>query len=248
MKKKVIIFSYNLDIGGIEKALINLLKNFNYNKYDVTLVLEEKKGIFLGDIPKQVIVKEYKVSNSKNIVIRKMVNLFKRIKFYLENHNKYSASICYATYSIPGSTLSLIASTNPILFIHSNYKYVYNKDIKKIKQFFYTRRINEFNKIVFVSNESKNDTINIIPEIKDKSVVINNLVDYIDIINKKRYGVSGTEDITVSGSLKTADSAKNHIFCGTTKAPSKIELSYWQDINKVLSETTNAILAQGGNV
>lgn len=184
MKKKVIIFSYNLDIGGIEKALINLLKNFNYNKYDVTLVLEEKKGIFLGDIPKQVIVKEYKVSNSKNVVIRKMVNLFKRIKFYLENHNKYSASICYATYSIPGSTLSLIASTNPILFIHSNYKYVYNKDIKKIKQFFYTRRINEFNKIVFVSNESKNDTINIIPEIKDKSVVINNLVDYIDIINK----------------------------------------------------------------
>ena len=72
--------------------------------------------------------------------------------------------------------------------------------------------------------------------------------EYIDIINKKRYGVSGTEDITVSGSLKTADSAKNHIFCGTTKAPSKIELSYWQDINKVLSETTNAILAQGGNV
>ena len=72
--------------------------------------------------------------------------------------------------------------------------------------------------------------------------------EYIDIINKKRYGVSSTEDITVSGSLKTADSAKNHIFCGTTKAPSKIELSYWQDINKVLSETTNAILAQGGNV
>ena len=72
--------------------------------------------------------------------------------------------------------------------------------------------------------------------------------EYIDIINKKRYGVSGTEDITVSGSLKTADSTKNHIFCGTTKAPSKIELSYWQDINKVLSETTNAILAQGGNV
>lgn len=73
--------------------------------------------------------------------------------------------------------------------------------------------------------------------------------EYIDIINKKRYGVDGSAtDITVIGSLKTADSAKNHISCGTTKAPSKIELSYWQDINKVLSETTNAILAQGGNV
>ena len=73
--------------------------------------------------------------------------------------------------------------------------------------------------------------------------------EYIDIINKKRYGTDGsTTDITVSGSLKTIDSAKNHISCGTTETPSKIELSYWQDINKVLSETTNAILAQGGNV
>ena len=73
--------------------------------------------------------------------------------------------------------------------------------------------------------------------------------EYIDIINKKRYGTDGsTTDITVSGSLKTIDSAENHISCGTTETPSKIELSYWQDINKVLSETTNAILAQGGDV
>ena len=73
--------------------------------------------------------------------------------------------------------------------------------------------------------------------------------EYIDIINKKRYGTDGsTTDITVSGSLKTAYSAKYHISCGTTETPSKIELSYWQDINKVLSETTNAILAQGGDV
>ena len=73
--------------------------------------------------------------------------------------------------------------------------------------------------------------------------------EYIDIITKKRYGTDGSAtDITVSGSLKTIDSAKNHISCGTTETPSKIELSYWQDINKVLSETTNAILAQGGDV
>ncbi len=73
--------------------------------------------------------------------------------------------------------------------------------------------------------------------------------EYIDIINKKRYGTDGSAtDITVSGSLKTIDSAKNYISCDTATAPSKIELSYWQDINKVLSETTNAILAQGGDV
>lgn len=72
--------------------------------------------------------------------------------------------------------------------------------------------------------------------------------EYIDIVNKKRYNGDAVIDITVSGSLKTTDSAKNHISCGITEAPSKIELSYWQDINKVISETTNAILAQGGNI
>ena len=73
--------------------------------------------------------------------------------------------------------------------------------------------------------------------------------EYIDIINKKRYGTDGsTTDITVSGSLKTTDSAKNYISCDTAVAPSKIELSYYQDVNKVLSEITNAVLSQGGDV
>ena len=73
--------------------------------------------------------------------------------------------------------------------------------------------------------------------------------EYIDIINKKRYGTDGSAtDITVSGSLKTTDSAKNYISCDTAVAPSKIELSYYQDVNKVLSEITNAVLSQGGDV
>ena len=41
MKKKILIASYNLDFGGIETSLINLLKNMDLKKYDVTLVLEE---------------------------------------------------------------------------------------------------------------------------------------------------------------------------------------------------------------
>ena len=44
MKKKILIASYNLDFGGIETSLINLLKNMDLEKYDVTLVLEEIKG------------------------------------------------------------------------------------------------------------------------------------------------------------------------------------------------------------
>ena len=71
--------------------------------------------------------------------------------------------------------------------------------------------------------------------------------EYIDVINKKRYNGSTVSDITVSGELKTLDSDVNNIKCSTAISPSKIELSYYQDINKVITNLTNAILAQGGN-
>ena len=74
MKKNILIASYNLDFGGIETSLINLLKNINFNKYKVTLVLEKKEGVFLKDVPKDVVIKEYNVSDAKNFLFRKIVN------------------------------------------------------------------------------------------------------------------------------------------------------------------------------
>ena len=175
--KKILITSYNLDFGGIETALVNLIKNFDLNKYKITLVLEQKDGVFLKDVPTNVTIKEYKVSNSKNIFMRKFINLFKRIKWILFNYKRYDASICYATYSKPCSFLTRIASNNKILFVHSNYYLAYDKDENKVKEFFDGINIKKFNHIVFVSNESKKDVCNVYPEIEKKSVTINNLVD-----------------------------------------------------------------------
>lgn len=40
--------------GGAEKVLIDILKNFNYSKYDVTLLLDTEVGPYIDDIPQQV--------------------------------------------------------------------------------------------------------------------------------------------------------------------------------------------------
>ncbi len=71
--------------------------------------------------------------------------------------------------------------------------------------------------------------------------------EYIDLIRKKRVNGSTETDILVAGELKTVDSDVNNIICGTTIAPEKIDVEYYQDINKVITELRNAILAQGGN-
>lgn len=180
--KKILIASYNLDFGGIEKSLITLLKNFDYTKYKVTLVLEKKEGAFLKNLPKDVVVKEYKVSTNKNILIRKMVNFTKRVKWLILNYKRYSASISYATYSGPCGFLARTSSRNKTLFVHSNYYLTYDKNDSKVKNFFDVLKINKYNHIVFVSNESKKDIVNIYPEIEEKAITINNLVDQEEII------------------------------------------------------------------
>ncbi len=182
-KKNLLISSYNLDFGGIETSLINLLKNFNYDKYNVTLVLEEKKGVYLKNVPKCVRIKEYRVSKCKNILIRKTINLFKKLIFLIGNYKRYYASICYATYSGPCGFVARASSSNKILYIHSNYYEAFNKDKMKVKNFFDNLKIKKYNHIIFVSNESKKDLCKIYSNINDKSYTINNLVDYNSIIS-----------------------------------------------------------------
>ena len=53
MKKRIIIVDCNAKIGGIQKALIALLKQIHVS-YDITLLLLNKEGALLNEIPKDV--------------------------------------------------------------------------------------------------------------------------------------------------------------------------------------------------
>lgn len=51
--KKILIVNNNMDIGGIQKSLVNLLKEI-HDKYEVTLLLFSATGALLKDVPKSV--------------------------------------------------------------------------------------------------------------------------------------------------------------------------------------------------
>ena len=51
MKKQILITACSMDIGGIERSLVGLLNTFNYDIYDVDLLLFSKKGDLLSQIP-----------------------------------------------------------------------------------------------------------------------------------------------------------------------------------------------------
>lgn len=182
--KKILICAYNLDMGGIETSLVNLLKELSKEKCDISLLLQKKEGNLLKHIPKNIHIEEYKLSTNKNILFRKIKNRFKLISFILKNQNKYNISICYATYDYPSSIITRKVSENSIIWIHSDYYYVFHSDLKKYMNFFNKRKINNFKKIVFVSNESKNTFIKNYPELKNKTSVVNNIIDFQSILKK----------------------------------------------------------------
>ena len=174
--KKIVFFSKNLEIGGMEKALVNLLNSL-VNKYEVYLFLEEKKGILLNQLDNKIIIKEYKLYSSRNVLIRKILNFAKRCFFYFKYHNKFYFSCSYATYSVICSRLALISSKNNSLYIHSNYGEIYKNDFNALSDFFSILNIYKFKKVIFVSLESKEELLKYFPDIENKSVVINNIID-----------------------------------------------------------------------
>lgn len=184
-KKRLLFTAYSLNVGGIENALINLVNRINLDKYKVEILLEKKEGVFLNKVKEEITVKEYKIYNNKNIVIRKILNLTKRVLYGLTNYKTYDFSCCYATYSLSGSRLSKIASENNSIYIHSNYEHLYKKE-KDFREFFDNRDIRKFKHIIFVSNQAKESFLKYYKGEEKKCLVLNNFINIEEIKKNKK--------------------------------------------------------------
>lgn len=98
MKKKILFVIPSLRSGGAEKSLITLLSLFDYEKYDVDLLVFRKDGLFINKVPQQVTViqdtKNYEMFDGgtkpavvyflKKGKIRSAIDRLKYIKCYSE--------------------------------------------------------------------------------------------------------------------------------------------------------------------
>ena len=176
--KKILFAAVSMDVGGIETALVTLLNYLaKQKKYEITLVLENKLGIFLDYIDSNIKIIEYTPNNNKIIPIRKIINLFKQIKFKNKYKNRYDFSASYATYSNSGSFVARTASKNSALWCHMDYLTQFNNDEEQVRKFFKQKHYNKFNKIIFVSERSKQTFLKVFPELKKTVLHINNFID-----------------------------------------------------------------------
>ena len=196
--KNILISAKDLNIGGIEKALINLANFLDERNYEVTIALEENIGDLKNSLNKNIKIIEYIPEKGKNIVFRKLVNGFKRLKFILKYKNRFDNSISFATYSKTGAFMTKQASRNPILWCHADYMALYNGNKEKVKEFFKNIKYKEFSKIVFVSKSGKQSFLEAFPNLKEKVFFCNNLIDYEQIFKlaKEKIDLKYNKEIT----------------------------------------------------
>lgn len=206
MKKKILFMVINMNIGGTEKALLNMLSEIDTEKYDVTVLMLEKSGGFFKDIPKWVNIqyldyyndikdilnKPLHITALQQLKLGKVTNFVKYLYLYfLSKISKERTSLFkYILKNYPNIELEYdlaVAYAGPMEFISY---FVANKinakkkiqwihfDITKIgfNCNFAIKLYNKFDKIFVVSNEAKDKLVKLIPSLNDKINVFYNII------------------------------------------------------------------------
>lgn len=92
MKKKVVFFIPTLEAGGAEKNIVNILSGIDRGKYEVTLLVCKKRGQFLKDIDRSILIFELGSLHSV-VVFFKVISFFKKQKpdLFISNLSRFNA-------------------------------------------------------------------------------------------------------------------------------------------------------------
>lgn len=129
MKKKILFMLTSMNIGGVEKSLLSLLSTISRDKYEVTVLLLEKKGGFLRDIPEWVKVEEAGWFKQLKPIILQPPQV--TIKNYLLN-KEYSKTISFVCIYLVSKYLN-----NRYLYYQHVLKRIPNNPIKYDKAIAY---------------------------------------------------------------------------------------------------------------
>lgn len=204
--KKILFMCINMNIGGTEKALLNMVNQIDNNKYEITLVMLEKYGGFLKQIPsfiKVLYINEYKymeafIKEPPQLLAKKLIKDKSYIKGFgiLINYSisKFSNDLSYYyRYLLRNVKLMedeydlAVAYAGPMDFITY---FILNKvkakrkaqwihfDVTKIgfNKKFAEKNYKKFDKIFVVSEEGREKLINLIPDLNNKVEVFFNIM------------------------------------------------------------------------
>lgn len=197
--KKIAIFQRDLKAGGIQKSLINLLKNIDLDKYNIDLYLFDTEMFFEDSIPSKI-----------NVIYLKQQNYFMRfipfgILKKIEKYNiekEYDIVIDYNSYD-PSCALAAVNTKTKkrIMWIHNDVIRERKNDIKyRILHFFFKSKFKYFDEFVGVSNgviqpfkklnKITNGIFHVIPNFIDSEEIIKKSNEKVDItVDNNKYNL-----------------------------------------------------------
>lgn len=129
--KRIAFFQDNLDVGGIQKSIVNLLRNFDYVNYQVDLYLSEKKSFWNYDFPKELNIKYLRpipriYSFMPFDTARRLVKLdFSGVEEYdlAIDFNSYQFSCALGALSVPAKRRVMWIHNNVSVKLRNEWKY-----------------------------------------------------------------------------------------------------------------------------
>lgn len=118
--KRVAVFSYDLSVGGIQKSLINLLNNIDYNEYDVDLFLFAKEEFWTMSFPEKLNVKYLKpLSTLHSFLPFEMA--MKKPRFDFSDCGEYDLAIDFNSYQVSCAVAALqVPAKYRVSWIHND--------------------------------------------------------------------------------------------------------------------------------
>ena len=177
--KKIIIFGYTLEVGGAEKVLVDYINELN-NKYEITLVLLQKKGEFLSNIPKNVKIIQLRNNNFGYFFFRYVPFIRKRKINKIINNENCDIGIGFLEGRSATWVADIKKNIRKLAWVHNDVnKFDIGISEKEIRNSY-----SKMDKIITVSEVAKNAFSEKYKFNKDDIEVLYNLIDEKDILKK----------------------------------------------------------------
>ncbi|MGP4106332.1 glycosyltransferase [Virgibacillus sp. L01] len=224
MKKKILFMTINMNVGGTEKALLNMIDEIPEEKYEITILMLEERGGFLKYIPNGVKIEYLKEYNEINEILN---NSPRKTVLDLFNNHNVEKGFSFALYhlvskitkdktylfkyifrktpKLKGEYDVAIAYAGPMDFISY---FIANKvtakkkvqwihfDINKIgfNKLFISKLYKKFNKVFVVSKEGKDKLLHQLPDLTNKTEVFSNIISSKLITQEAESGIGFQDD------------------------------------------------------
>lgn len=211
--RKILVITNDLEIGGIQKSLIDFLRYLVGRGDDIDLLLWQKGGTLRGKVPSSVriIEKEY-IKPWRNILLEKKISAkieffttYLRFQFYskvvkkpwlfyprIEQH--YDIAVSYSQNGYPRFyAIDRVSADKKYLWYHHG-SYNLMGGMYELDKKYY----GEFDRLITVSSANKQMLIKHFPEYTDKFFIVPNIINVNDIILGSKQEVSDfikTDDV-----------------------------------------------------